>query len=354
MSASEPVRVAIAGLGRAGWDIHAKAIKPREGFKIVAAIDREAERLKEAESTFPGCRGYSEWPDFLKNTNGAELVVIATQSNLHAPLAIDAFGAGLHVMVEKPMALSVEEAECMAAAARKAGRLLTVHHNHRCDADVHHLLAIFNSGILGRVIEIKSTNGRYYRRNDWQALKKYGGGILNNYCSHSIDQLLLLLQSPAASVWGDLQHCISPGDAEDHSHVIVRAKNGRVADLEISWAGVLPLPPMVVLGTHGTLVRDGDDFLIKYVEPASLPKIQVVEQLAVPGRKYGTLGSDEKIEWKEKRVKAALPEYQVDFYGRLHDSIRKGSELFVTPESAIDVIRVLELARKGTGFEIQK
>src|SRR5579862_9842401 len=98
-TSSDPVRIAIAGLGRAGWEIHAKAIKPREGFKLVAAIDREAERRKEAESTFPGCRAYSEWADFLKQPNGAEVVVVATQSNLHAPMAIEALGAGLHVLV---------------------------------------------------------------------------------------------------------------------------------------------------------------------------------------------------------------------------------------------------------------
>src|SRR6202035_812029 len=104
-TSSDPVRVAIAGLGRAGWSIHAMGLKPREGFKIVAAIDREADRLKEAETTFPGCRGYKEWSDFLNEPNGAELVIVATQSSLHGPMAIEALNAGLHVMVEKPMAL---------------------------------------------------------------------------------------------------------------------------------------------------------------------------------------------------------------------------------------------------------
>src|ERR1700749_2666406 len=93
---ANPIKVPIAGLGRAGWEIHANIIRGRPDFQVVAAIDKMPERRAEAEKTFPGCVAYEEWKDFLKKPNGAELVVIATQSKAHAPMTRDALKAGMH------------------------------------------------------------------------------------------------------------------------------------------------------------------------------------------------------------------------------------------------------------------
>ena len=298
-----PIRTAIAGLGRAGWKIHALTIQKRTDFQLVAVIDQDAGRRAEAESTFPGCRAFADWKVFLKEKNGAEFVVIATPSIAHGPMSIEALKAGLHVMSEKPMAMNVKEAERMIAAAKKAKRILTIHQNHRSDAELHHLLAIINSGILGKVFMIKMCGNRFSRRNDWQTLRKYGGGTLNNTCPHNIDQVLQLLQSPVKDVWGDLQACITAGNADDHVKVLIRGKSGRVIDLEVSDACALPQPAWVMMGTLGTLVQEGKEFVIKYLDPSKLSKLKVMDTVAVPDRKYGVIGG-ETLEWNEKRVPA--------------------------------------------------
>ncbi|MCZ7648502.1 MAG: Gfo/Idh/MocA family oxidoreductase [Planctomycetota bacterium] len=353
-TANKPVKTAIAGLGRAGWNIHGRAIKQRQeqgkrDFDVVAVIDPLDERLKEAEATFPGCKGFKDWKTFLKEKNGAEFIVIATQSVAHGPMSIDALKAGLHVMTEKPMAMSVKEADKMIAAAKKAKRILTIHQNRRTDPDVHHLLHIFKSGILGKVFMIKQYSSHFARRNDWQTLRKFGGGTLNNTCPHTIDQLLLLLESPVKDVWGDLQACVTAGNAEDHVKVLIRGKNGRVIDMEVTSAYAFGQPGWQVMGTLGSLRQEGDEFVIKHLDPKKLKKLKADPSMAVPDRKYGVIGG-EQLEWQETRVKAKDPQFAVNFYDRLYDSIRNKKKLFITPESVREQLRVIEMARRGTKF----
>src|SRR5471030_1287973 len=118
-SSTGPIRTAVVGLGRAGWSIHVEGLKDRSDFKIVACIDPEPERRKEAESVL-GCRTFAEWTDFLKDPGDTELVIIATASTMHTPMSIDALKKGLHVLTEKPMSVSLKEATKMIAAAKKS------------------------------------------------------------------------------------------------------------------------------------------------------------------------------------------------------------------------------------------
>jgi scyllo-inositol 2-dehydrogenase (NADP+) len=343
-----PVRTAIVGLGRAGWGIHVNGLKDRSDFKIVACIDPEEERRKEAEQVL-GCRSYADFKQFLKDPNGAELVVIATASSTHTPLSIEALNAGFHVLTEKPMSVNLKEAQKMVKAAKKAKKLFTVHQNYRCQPEVHQMLAIMDSGILGKVFNIKLNWSHFGRRNDWQTLRKFGGGSLNNTCPHSLDICLQLMQGPVQDVWGDLKACVTAGDAEDHVKILMRGKSGRVIDHEVTSACAIPQPKYVIMGTLGTAVREGDEILIKYLDPKKLPKLKVDKRLAVPGRKYGVQG--EKLEWNEKRVPANPPELKVDFYGELYKSIRDGKKLFIKPEEVYEQMRVNALARKGTPFD---
>lgn len=346
--ASGPIRTAIVGLGRAGWSIHVNGLKDRSDYKIVACIDPEPERRKEAEQLL-GCRTFADWKNFLKDPGDTELAIIATLSTMHTPMSIEALKKGLHVLTEKPMALSLKEAAKMIAAAKKAKTLFTVHQNYRCQGELHQALAIMNSGILGKVFFIKMNWSNFARRNDWQTLRKNGGGTLNNTCPHSIDHALQMMQSPVADVWGDLQAVVTAGDADDHVKILMRGKNGRVIDHEVSNACAVKQPKLMIMGSLGTLVREGDEYLIKHLDPSTLPKLKVDARPAVPGRKYGVQG--EQLQWLEKRLPANPPEMNLDFYTELYKSIRNGKALFIKPEEVYEQMRVNALARKGTRFQ---
>src|SRR5947208_2200752 len=107
---TEPVRYAVIGLGRAGWDIHVSQLRGRPDARIVAVADPIAERREQAAAEF-GCRAYESLAKLLKNSDDVDVVVVATPSAHHAADTKKSFKAGKHVVVEKPMAVTVAEAE---------------------------------------------------------------------------------------------------------------------------------------------------------------------------------------------------------------------------------------------------
>ncbi len=124
----KPIRVGIAGLGRSGWDIHARTIREMpEQFQIVAVADDLAHRCAEAIAA-TGCRACSSL-EKLFSDDEAEVIVVATPSFLHSEHAIAAMRAGKHVVCEKPMALTTADADRMIAVANETGRMLIPFHN---------------------------------------------------------------------------------------------------------------------------------------------------------------------------------------------------------------------------------
>jgi scyllo-inositol 2-dehydrogenase (NADP+) len=342
---SEPIRYGVVGLGRAGWDIHVKELRPRADAKIVAVADPVAERRDQAVAEF-GCKAYPNLAKLLKQDD-VEVVVIATPSVAHAADTKKSFAAGKHVVVEKPMAMSVAEADSMIGAAEAAGKRLFVHQNYRFRPEFVHLKEIVDSGIIGRVYHMRQSIFSFVRRNDWQTLAKNGGGVLNNTCPHFIDQILQLMGGRVSQVMGDLQQIVSSGDVEDHVKAFIRADNGCTADLEISTAqNISPPPPKWVLcGTNGTLVSDGTTSTIRWFDPAEVQPLPVVDGPA-PNRKYGNA---DKLPWQEKTIPAE-GSVKTEFYDNVFGVIRRGDPMRITPESVREVMRVIGMIRKGTKF----
>lgn len=336
--------MAVAGLGRAGWDIHIAAIRGRKDYVLTDVVDPRKERLHEAQKEF-GCQIFEDFRSFIRTTK-AELIVIATQSQDHAKHAILALNSGKHVLVEKPMATKLSDVDKIIATAKANGRILTVHQSARLDPGYIQIQSIIKEGILGRLFYIRRGLYVFARRNDWQVLRKYGGGQLNNNGVHLIDQAVGLLDSPVKDVWGDLQQILNPGDTEDHVKVVVRAESGLVLDIEVTTACALSLPSWVLMGARGTLISDGTTIKLRYTAAKRLPKLKPVDDTAAIGRKYGT---GETIEFIEKQFPAGATSVP-SFYDCLNDSIRRGKPLLVTPESVRQTMQVLQRARKGTLF----
>ena len=345
MAKVKPITVGVVGLGRIGWDHHVKTLLKKPDYRVVACADVLADRRREAEEVV-GCPTFAT-PQELFDSGLAELAVICTRSNDHGPHTLAAFKAGMHVVCEKPMAQSLREADGMIAAARRARRVFTIHHNWRDRNDARFVRQTIASGILGKVFWIRYSVQSFFRRNDWQQLKKYGGGFLNNNGSHAIDNALMLLESPVADVWGDLKHTVTAGDADDWLKVVLRGKNGRVIEVEQSYACVIPPPTWLVAGTCGTMQVVNGEATIRYFDPTKVKPITVIDA-APDGRKYG---NDDKLPWQAQLVAAKPADDAPDFYDNLAGAIRKGRKLFITPESVREQIRVLDAIRKCAGWK---
>jgi predicted dehydrogenase len=335
-----PIKVGVVGLGRAGWHIHVDRMRGDERFQIAAVSDLQEERLKEAADEF-GCATFKSLDELLQGSD-CEVVVIASQSADHAPHTIAALQAGKHVVVEKPMSLNTTEADQMIEAAKQSGKKLFVHQNYRYLPDVRHIQEIIQSGLLGRVFEIRIRALGFRRRNDWQTLQKHGGGNLNNTCPHYIDAALLMLESPVARLFTDLQLTTDVGDADDHTKIVFKGQNGRVIDLEVSTSCAFSEPKWTVLGTAGTLRSDGETSEIKYFDPAELQPLEVVDAVAAQGRKYG---NEDVLPWKEE-TRPSVGEVPTDFYDNVYSVLRENGEMDITPEQVREVMRVIETAHR--------
>jgi len=345
MSDTKPIQAAVIGLGRAGWDIHVKRMRGRPEFRVAAVVDFEEGRRQEAAKEF-GCATFSDYQSLLQSAD-AELVVVATTSATHADVSIAALRSGRHVIVEKPMATSVADAERMIEAAKAAGRKLFVHQNYRYNPDSRHLLEVVRSGQpIGRVFEVRIRVLHFARRNDWQTLKKYGGGVINNTGPHFVDMALQLLGSPVKDVWSDLQLINNAGDTEDHVKLLLRGENGRVVDLEIGSSCAFPEPRWTLLGSDGTLVSDGQTSKIKRFDRSKIEPLEVIET-PPEGRRYG---NDDKLPWEEMEV-PSVGKDAGDFYDNVAGVLRRGAKQDITPESVLEVMKVIERAKRGTRFE---
>jgi len=347
MASKKPITVAVVGLGRSGWNIHIARMRGDERFKVTAVADWLPERLEEARAEF-GCATFADHKSLLKEAD-AELVVVATYSDTHHSVTCDALRSGRHVLVEKPMAKSLAAAKRMAATAQKAKRKLFVHHNYRFYPDVRHILDIIKSKRIGEVFEIRSYNWGFARRNDWQTLQKYAGGLLNNWGAHMIDVMLQAFGAPVTELFSDLKLISDVGDAEDHVKLVMKAENGRVGDIEISTSCRAEAPKWMLLGTHGTLISDGTTSTIHSFKPSKLKKLRVVET-PPPDRTYG---NDDVIPWETEQV-PSVGKSIGDLYDNIWGVLRERKKMIVTPEQALQTMEIIEKARRKSGFHGRK
>ncbi|MEM2921954.1 MAG: Gfo/Idh/MocA family oxidoreductase [Candidatus Bathyarchaeia archaeon] len=335
----ERVKVGISGLGRSGWGIHVKTLEALSNmYDIVAVFDPIEERRQEAIGKL-GCKAYSEFISLLGDEE-VELVVVATPSHLHASQTIDALKAGKDVVCEKPMATSLAEADAMIKTAKETGKILTVFHNMRYAPDFLKVREVIRSGKLGQIVLIKMYSHSFSRRWDWQTLKKFGGGELNNNTSHLIDQALQLIGRERPDVlFCDLQRTVTLGDAEDHVKLVLSTPSSPIVDIEFTHACAYPQDHWLIMGTQGGLSGSNTSLRWRYFNPGDLPP-RHVEVEPTPDRSYNW----EEIPWKEEawslaegHEKGEVNFYelaQMAFYEELYKTLRQGAPLGVTPESA--------------------
>ena len=152
-----------------------------------------------------------------------DLVVVASPTIFHKDQIIAAFRAGADVFAEKPLTAEVAETQAIVAEMEKTGRKLMVYQPRRLDKDCLQAQEIINSGVLGKIHQLRRNVRNYSRRNDWQALSRFAGGMLNNYGVHYMDQACFAAGSFAVKCeYCELRRINALGDAEDFVKVILR------------------------------------------------------------------------------------------------------------------------------------
>jgi predicted dehydrogenase len=182
---------------------------------------------------------------------------------MHFEHATAALRAGKHVMAEKPMAMDTQQARAMAEAARSAGKILSVFHNRRWDADYLAVCQALDSGVAGRIFNVESRLGQWAScvgpaageyRPGWRNEAAFGGGGLFDWGSHFIDQLWrLMLPARPLRVFAQLRGNVWTNDCDDFARVCIDFDNSAVGLVEINTTTTLPLPRWHIDGSAGSI-----------------------------------------------------------------------------------------------------
>ncbi len=338
-SSFPPLRVGIAGLGRSGWSIHATTLRSFPGrYEIVGVTDPDAGRRAECASTL-GCTAHDSLESLLRDPE-IELVVIATPNPLHPAHATAALEAGKHVVVEKPVAASAAEIDAVIATAATHDRVLAPFQQYRYEAQFQKVCEIVDSGVLGRILQVRICWHGFKRRWDWQTLREFSGGSLNNTGPHVLDHAFAFVpEHVEPEIFCDLQRGLTAGDAEDHVKIILRAPGSPTIDIEISDVVAHPLPRWQVSGTGGGLTGAGGKLSWRWVDWSTLPKRPVDRQPTVD-RSYNS----ETLTWQEDTWQAPpdAPSENEAFYVDLHRTLREGEPLVITPQSVRRRVAAME------------
>ncbi len=230
----EKVRIALIGTGFIST-IHARAAHACKGAELAAVVTRRPGASQAFVRQFGVKRSYPMLEALLAE-GGVDAIVIGTPNALHAPQAIAALRAGVHVMVEKPMALNAVEAEQMIAASQESGALLMVAHCWRFDEEVLWLKTQVSR--LGRIIRTRGYGVHvHWGPAGWFTSRRLaGGGALLDMGIHALDTARFLLGDPQpSSVYARIGACYKDFEVDDTGLVIVNWDNGAVSCVEAGW-----------------------------------------------------------------------------------------------------------------------
>lgn len=229
------MKFGLLGIGGIGG-VRAAALAKTPGANLAAVHDLDPAR---AAKQAPGVRFFSA-PREMLDWNGIDAVIISTPPQYHHDLAIQALAAGKHVLVEKPMAATVDECRSMLAAAVQAKRILTVGFNHRYFKALKLMRDTVNSGVIGPLSHVRAFAG-HTGLSEFKApwmydAKVMGGGALMDNGIHVLD-LMRYVMGDFTEVYGYKSTAIWGLDgAEDKALALFRSSTGVLGSLEASWS----------------------------------------------------------------------------------------------------------------------
>ena len=331
----------LVGLGRIGWQEHLPALSENPGYRVCAAVDPAPERLAECRSTF-GIAGFPTLEAALRHDR-FDLAVIASPTCFHAEQSIAALQSGCHVFCDKPAALNTAELRRMTDAAAATGRILTVYQPLRVSRHQLYLKELLRSGKLGDVFQLKLLRECYSRRNDWQALRKNGGGMLLNYGSHLIDQANDLLGGGGEVLACTADRILSRGDADDAVKVLLRC--GKVTvDIDINQAAADRICRIAVYGSRGSAIlpAEGDTWRLRLLKHDDAETAELHAGFAAPNRRYPAA----ETEFREELVTppATPPPIRL-YYENLHRAVTAGEALLNPLAETGNLVRMIDAAR---------
>ena len=319
---------------------HAPLIHSNPHLRLTHIVQRQG---NQAELTYPQARVVRN-VDALLAEDSVQLVVIATPNTSHFDIAQRSLQAGKHVVVDKPFTITSGDADKLIALSRKTGRVLSVFQNRRWDGDFLTVQQILGQKLLGRLAEYESRFDRFrpgVKPSAWREQALPGSGVLFDLGPHLIDQSVVLFGRPRG-IYADVRQQRDGASADDSFELHLDYTNLKVT-LKAGSLVCEPSPRFVLYGTEGSYIKYGLD-----------PQEEALKQGGLPTQ--SNWGADAEEAWGTharcngtvaRRKIPTLAGCYPQYYTNVYRAITGQEELFVKPEQAREVIRLIELAQQS-------
>ena len=260
------MRYALIGCGRISPNHISAAIN--NNLELVAFCDIIPEKTKEKKEMFKektqNVKEYTDYKQMLNNEN-LDLVAIATESGKHAQIAIDCINAGCNVIIEKPIALSIKDADLIIKAAKKNNVKVCACHQNRFNKSIQKIRKSIENGDFGKLLHGTAhirwnRNIDYYKQASWRGTWEQDGGALMNQCIHNIDLLRWMMGNDIVEVMAYTDRLLHDYiEAEDLGIAIIKFANGSYGIIE-GTTNVYPKnleETLYIFGEKGTAKAGG-------------------------------------------------------------------------------------------------
>ncbi|MGL4610657.1 MAG: Gfo/Idh/MocA family protein [Trueperaceae bacterium] len=324
-SSPQKLRHVIIGVGASVLGMHRAALA-LDTVELVGAADIN-ETLGQSKADELGCPFFKDYVAMLEATKPDVAVVLAPHP-FHANIAVNCFKAGAHVLVEKPMAVQISEADLMVKGAKEYNRLLAVNFQRRFRPEVTVMHAMLQSGQLGKLQHLHLyanwfRSRAYFQAAKWRATwRGEGGGVLMNQGIHDLDLMCYLLGSPKRlTAWTSTQlHSI---EVEDTVQAMLEWDDGCTGLFRTSTAEVGAKDILELVGTRGTL----------RLTPEGLSGVV----LGTPIEQFILEAEHVWMQPTQKPLELTIPEGKGDHtatYRHFHEAILEGNPLIISGEEA--------------------
>lgn len=331
---TDALRVGLVGYGSAGRGIHARLLR-EVGAQVVRVVTRSPERADAAAQDWAGVAVDPDVQSLLGHPAELDVVVIASPTGEHVEHVGLALASGLHVVVDKPLATTAEEAADLARLGTEAGGRLTVFQNRRWDPEQLTLRALLEAGELGQVhrFERRWERWRPVPQHRWKEDDTRAGGLLLDLGAHLVDSAVQLF-GPVARVHAELRSLTTP--AEDDvflalTHVARPDGSAVISHLQAGGLVGAPGPRTRVLGDRGA-------YLVTSFEGEATP-FSALDDGAGAEHEGWLVHGDERAPVRRS------PGGHPDFYRAVAAWVRGEGPVPVDPADAVVTARVLDAAR---------
>ncbi len=264
------VNVGVIGVGAMGEN-HVRVYHKMEEANLIAVSDVSERALKKIEKKY-GAKGYTEYVDLLQNPD-IEVVSVCVPTTFHHAVVMEAIKHKKHVLVEKPIAFTLNEAEEMISAAKEAGVILSTGHVERFNPAVQKAKELIDDGVIGDIVSA------FAKRVGPLPPRIKDVGVSIDLAIHDLDIMNYLFDENVTQVYGTMNSSFDDSEFEDHAEIMVSFENESTGIIEVNWLTPYKRRELELTGTAGIISVDyikqsievygkfAQDIQIKHEEP---------------------------------------------------------------------------------------